>query len=106
MAQQRALAGRPDARNFLQAGLANVLLAPRAMRADGEAVRLIAQPLDEIEQRVAWRQLEWRAAGHEEGLTAGVAVRPLGDGNQRQVGHTQGGERFGRYTELPLPACL
>jgi hypothetical protein len=29
MAQQRAFAGRPDARNLLQAGLADVLLAPR-----------------------------------------------------------------------------
>ena len=39
----------PDARNFLQPGLADVLLAPGAVRADGEAVRLVAQPLDEIE---------------------------------------------------------
>src|SRR5665811_1792388 len=109
MAQQRALAGRPDARNFLQAGLADVLLAPRAVRADGEAVRLVAQPLDEIEQRVARRQLERRAAGHEEGLAPGVTVRPLGDGDQRQVGHAQCGERLGRrtesvsYTHLTLP---
>ena len=45
MAQQRALAGRADAGDFLQAGLADVLLAPRAVRADRETVRLVAQPL-------------------------------------------------------------
>ena len=104
MAQQRALAGRPDPRDFLQAGLADVLLAPRAVRADGEAVRLVAQPLDEIEQRIARRQLERRAAGHEEGLAPGVAVRPLGDGDQRHVGDAQRGQRLGRRGELALPA--
>ena len=62
MAQQRALARRADAGDFLQSGLADVLLAARAVRADGEAVGLVAQPLDEIEQRIARRQLE-RARG-------------------------------------------
>ena len=62
MMQQRALARRADAGDFLQAGLADVLLAARAVRADGEAMRLVAQPLDEIEHRIARRQLE-RACG-------------------------------------------
>ena len=55
MLQQRALARRADAGDFLQAGLADVALAPRAVRADREAMRLVAQPLDEIEHRIARR---------------------------------------------------
>src|SRR4051812_10192324 len=44
MVQQRPLARRPDAGDFLQTGLPDIFLAPRAVRADGEAVRLVAQP--------------------------------------------------------------
>ena len=54
MVQQGAFAGRADAGNFLQAALADVLLAAHAVRADGEPVRFVAQPLDELEQRIAW----------------------------------------------------
>ena len=50
--EQRPLARRPDAGDFLQAGLADVLFPARAMRADGEAMRLIPQALNEVEQRI------------------------------------------------------
>src|SRR5262249_7370515 len=40
--QERALAGRANARDFLQAGLAQVLLAAGAMRTDRKAMRLVA----------------------------------------------------------------
>ncbi len=49
MVKQRALAGRADAGDFLQPRLADIAPAADAMRADREAMRLIAQPLDEIE---------------------------------------------------------
>src|SRR5581483_10172781 len=49
MAKERALAHGTDTRNFLQSRLADVFFAARAVRADGEAVRLVAQPLDEVE---------------------------------------------------------
>src|SRR5690348_7447139 len=78
MAEQRALARRAHARDLLQARLANVLLAARAMRADGEAMRFVAHTLDEIEQRVPWRQLERVPARHEEGLASRLAVGALG----------------------------
>src|SRR5665213_509438 len=104
MAQQGALAGGPDPWNFLQSGLADILLAPRAMRADGETVRLVAQSFDEIKQRIARRQLERRAARHEESLAPGVAVGPLGDGNQRHIGHAHFRKCIDRGTQLPLPA--
>src|SRR5262249_16616718 len=84
--QQRPLARRPDAGNLLQSGLAQILGAARPMRTDGEAMRLIAQPLDKVEHRVARRQLERVAAREEEGFAPGVAVRPLGDADQGHLG--------------------
>src|SRR5579862_4784228 len=104
MPQQRALASRPDTGNFLQAGLADVLLTPGAVRANGKTVRLVAQPLDEIKHGIARRQLEWALARHEESLAAGVAIRPFGDGDQRHVGDAEFGKRLRRRAELALPA--
>ena len=75
-----------------------------AVRADGEAVRLVAEALDEVEHRVARRQHERLAAGHVEGLAAGVAVRPLGDADERQVGDAEFGEHCRRGRELALAA--
>src|SRR5579863_466379 len=44
MMQQSPLARRPDAGDLLQSGLAQTAHAPRPVRADGEAMRLVAQP--------------------------------------------------------------
>ena len=84
--QQRAFARRSDAGDLLQAGLAHIARAARPVRADGETMGLIAQPLDEIEHRIARRQLERVAAREEEGFAAGIAVRPFGDGDQGNLG--------------------
>src|SRR5580700_11665030 len=97
--QQRALARRPDAGDLLQARLAHVARPARPVRADGEAMGLVAQPLDEIEHRVARRQLERVAPREEEGFAAGVAIRPLGDGGQGHLG-AQLGEHFAGGIEL------
>jgi len=83
--QQRPLSRRSDAGDLLQAGLAQIALAARPVRTDGETMRLVAQPLDKIEHRIARRQLERVAAGKEEGFAAGVTIRPLGDGKERHV---------------------
>src|ERR1700687_582083 len=88
--QQGALARRPDAGDFLPARLAYIARTPRRVRADGETMGLIAQPLDEVEHRIARRQLERVAAREEEGFAAGVAVRALGDGDQRHLGAEAG----------------
>ncbi len=56
--QQRAFARRSDAGDLLQTGLAHIARPARPVRADGKTMGLIAQPLDEIEHRVARRQLE------------------------------------------------
>src|SRR6202021_2057373 len=71
MVQQSALARRADARNFLQSGFANVLFAQFAVRPDHEAMRLVAQPLDEIQYRIARLELERFALGAEQGFAGG-----------------------------------
>src|SRR5580704_8268619 len=101
--QQRAFARRSDAGDLLQAGLAHIARTTRPVRTDGETMSLIAQPLDEIEHRIARRQLERVAAREEEGFAAGVAVRPLGDGDQGNLG-AQRGEHVAGGIELPEPA--
>ena len=53
--------------------------AAGAVGGDGEAVRLVPQALQEVQHRVARRQLEGRAAVHVEPFAAGVAVGALGD---------------------------
>jgi len=47
MLQQRAFAARADAGNFLQPRLPDIAPTAGAVRADGEAVRLVAQPFHE-----------------------------------------------------------
>src|SRR5579862_3148692 len=84
--QQRAFTRRSDAGDLLQAGLAHVARTARPVRADGKTMGFIAQPLDEIEHRVARRQLERVAAREEEGFAPGIAVRSLGDGDQGNLG--------------------
>src|SRR5258708_19482589 len=77
MVEQGALAGRADARDLLQSRLADVAAAPDAVRADREAMRLVAQPLDEIERRIARLELERLASGQEKVLPPGVPVPAL-----------------------------
>src|ERR1043165_6776182 len=77
MMQQRALARRPDAGDFLQARLADILLAQLAVRADHKAMRLVAQPLDEIQHRIARLQFDRLAGLHEQRLSAGRGARFL-----------------------------
>src|SRR5262245_39542876 len=89
MVEQRALAGRADAGDLLQTGLADVAPPPRPMRADGEAMRLVAQPLHEIEHGIPRPELEGLPPGLEEGLEPGVAVRPLGDREKWHLGQAE-----------------
>src|ERR1700728_3322947 len=60
--QQRPFARRADAGDLLQTGLAQILGTPGPMRANGETMGLIAQPLNEVKHRIARRQLERVAA--------------------------------------------
>src|ERR1700735_972874 len=66
--QQRPFPRWADARDFLQAGLAQIAHPARPMRTDRETMRLVAQPFDEIKHGIAWRQFERVAARNKEGL--------------------------------------
>src|SRR5688572_14360949 len=102
MMKQRAFAVRSDARNFLQPTLANIALAPGPMRADGKPVRLVAQPLDKIQQGIARRQPERVTPGDEERLPPGIAIDTLGDGDQRHIGDTERSQCFASRGKLAL----
>ena len=56
--QQSPFPGWADARDLLQAGLTQVTHAAGPMGADRKSMRLVAQPLDEIQDRIARRQFE------------------------------------------------
>ena len=103
MQKQRAFAGRSDARNLLQTGFAQIAFAARPVRAYGKTMRLVAQAFDEIKHRIAWRQLERIPSWNKERFPAGVAVRPFGDGHDRNL-DPKPGQNLARGTELPLPA--
>src|SRR5581483_938393 len=75
--QQRALARGADAFDFLQAGLANILGTALAMRSDDKTMGFVAQPLNEVEHRIARLELQCRLLGDEDDLVASVAIGPL-----------------------------
>jgi len=95
----------PDARDLLQAGLAQIARAARPVRAYGETMGLVAQPLDKIEDGIARRQLERVAAGEEEGFATGIAIRALGDSDKGNIG-AQRRNRLPRRIELACPPSI
>ena len=97
MVQQRPLALGADAGHLIEHRAADVARPLAAMGLDREPVRLVAQPLHKIEDRIARVQRQRLAARQEEPLLAGIALRPLGDRQQRQVDQAQlGQDRLGR----------
>ncbi|CCC98265.1 protein of unknown function [Azospirillum baldaniorum] len=101
MVKQGLLPAGSNPGNLIDHRFPQCLGALRPMGADGEAVRLVPQPLQEIEHGIAHFQLERRAVRHEEALPPGVAVRPLGDADQRHVVDPQIGQHAQRHVELP-----
>ena len=104
MMQQRLLAPGADPGDLVERRMPDRLRSPGAVGADGEAVRLVAQPLQEIEHGIARVERERRAAGHEKSLAAGVAVGALGDADDRDVADAEFVEHSLRDAELPQPA--
>ena len=74
------------------------------MRANGVAVRFVAQTLQEMHGRGLWWQGEALAPGHMELLAAGVAVRSLGNRNNRNVADAEIIHHLGDRAELALAA--
>src|SRR5439155_18754591 len=77
-----------------------VLLAAGPVRPDREAMRLVAQPLDEVEHRIARLEHEGRTPRHMEGLPSGVAVGSLGHTDKRYVSEAKRRKRLLRGGEL------
>ena len=71
------------------------------MRSDGEAMRLVAQALHEIERGIARRQPERRLAGDEKGFAPGVAIGALGDRRDRDVLDGELGENSAPRQTVP-----
>src|SRR5260370_35375928 len=74
------------------------------MRADREAMRLVAQPFDEIKHRIARLEFEWVAPGQEKGLPARVPIRALSNGKERHTNDAGAGQRSLRAAELTATA--
>src|SRR4051794_17367680 len=72
--QQRALAARPDAWNLVKRRRRQALRPLRAMRADGETVCLVAQPLKIEKQRRIRRQGDLAPAGQMKYLATFAAM--------------------------------
>src|ERR1700733_8259785 len=74
------------------------------MGSDGEAVRLVAKPLDEEQSRIARAQLERLAPLDEERFAPRIAVGPFGDRDQPHPFDPEAGQNFPRGLELSPPA--
>src|SRR5207244_12914178 len=79
MMQERLLSPRPDPGNLVERRASERFCPPGAVGADGEAVRLVSQTLQEIENRIPRVERERSPAGKKEALAPGVAVGPLGE---------------------------
>ena len=104
MVQKRAFAHGADSGNLIQRRAADGARPPHAVRADREPVRLVAQPLQEIEHRISRRQHERPPRSHVEPLPAGVALGSLGHGDQRDIVDAEVGEHLARRRQVPRAA--
>ena len=105
MHQQRLLARGADARHLVERAGAHRLRALVAMRADREAVHLVAQPLEIEQHRGVDRQLELAPVHQVEHLAPVAAVmRALGDADQADVLDPHFLQHRLRRVELPAPA--
>src|SRR5471032_381909 len=84
--QEPLAAPRPHGGNLLEARRRARLAAARAVARDREAVRLVADLLDEMQRRMIGRQAARLVlAGHEELLHAGLALHALGHADHADV---------------------
>src|SRR3984893_4862361 len=104
MVQERLLSPRPDPGHLVDRRGAERFCPFGAVGADGKAVRLVSQALQEIEDRIPWVERKRRPAGKKEALAPGVAVGPLGNRRDRHVVDAELGKHALRNVELPLAA--
>src|SRR2546425_6483682 len=102
--QQLPAALGADPGDALQAGSRAALGAARAVAGDGEAVRLVADPLYQVQASVVGRKPH-RALADPQLLQARLSLRPLGDADQRDVGEAGLRQRLFCRFHLPLAAA-
>src|SRR5262249_36081510 len=90
---------RADSRDALERRRGAALRAPRAVPGDGEAVRLVADVLDQVQAWVVGSEPHGAVADPQL-LQAGLALRALRDADQRDVREPDLGERAARRADL------
>src|SRR3954469_13033626 len=102
---QRLAALGADAGNLVQHRGRARLAPASAMADDGEAVRLVADRLDEVQSRVRRRELQAARIRLDDQLfQAGLALRALGDAHHADLMQAEIGEHRPRDTDLTLAA--
>src|SRR5947207_6129705 len=90
-------------RNALQRRRGAPLGASRAVPGDGETMRLVANPLDQMQSGVV-RGERHRTLANPQLLEAGLSLRALGDADERDIGEADLRERLFRRAHLSLAA--
>src|SRR2546428_2961894 len=101
--QQLPAALGADPGDALQGGSRAAPGAARTVAGDGEAVRLVADSLDQVQAGMVGRKPH-RALPDPQLLETRFSLRPLGDADQRDVGEARLGQRLFRRAHLPLAA--
>src|SRR5712692_1763973 len=99
--QQLPAALDADSGDALQGGSRAAPGAARTVAGDGEAVRLVADSLDQVQAGMVGRKPH-RALADPQLLETRLSLRPLGDADQRDVGEARLRERLFRRAHLPF----
>src|SRR6266853_4724501 len=101
--EQLSAALRSDSRDALERRRGASLGASRPVSGDGEAVRFVSNPLDQMQPGVVGGKRH-HALADPQLLEPGLSLRALGDAYERNVGEADLGERFSRRAHLSLAA--
>src|SRR5713101_7294596 len=101
--QQLPAALDADSGDALQGGSRAAPGAARTVAGDGEAVRLVADSLDQVQAGMVGRKPH-RALADPQLLETRPSLRPLGDADQRDVGEARLRQRLFRRAHLPFAA--
>src|SRR5680860_1059644 len=104
MRQKRAFARSAHARHIVKRSSAYRLGSFRAMCADSKAVRLVAQTLDEVKDRIIAWQGDGALAGTVKLLLAQIAVDAFGNADHGDLAHAHLVHYAAHGADLPCPA--
>src|SRR5712691_10889708 len=101
--EQLFAALRSDSRDALERRRGTSLGASRPVSGNGEAVRFVSNPLNEVQSGVIGRKRD-RMLADPQLFESGLPLRTLGNAHERNVGETDLRDRFPRRTHLSLAA--